>query len=362
MVAPVSLLLRAGLVGCGRIGAFTRPELIERLGPNWLPLSHAEALAACDGVELVACCDPDEDGLSRAADAFGAVGRYTDHEALLSAERIDLLAIATRADVRPAIIRRAVEGGVSGIHSEKPLALSLGEALGAVEAMKAAGTCFSYGALRRYMPVFQRARALVAEGALGEPRTVTIRFGKGALLWAHPHSVDLMCFLAGDVRVAAVQATLDLDAGVVTGGKVETDPVVLSATILFENGVVGQIVPENGLCADIGGSSAGLSVLGDGAYILHRTYGLARDCDAERRWRFEVDPTQKSGRLLALEDLRDSVLDRRPAARITLDQVAGQHRVLFAMLQSHLEGGRRVALDEVDPALTIAPRKGQPSP
>lgn len=361
MADIVQAPLRAALIGCGRIGAVTRPELRERLGSNWLPLNHAEALKACEGIELVACCDPDSDGLTRAAETYAIPGRYESYERLLSETEIDLLAIATRSDIRPSIIRDAVAKGVRGIHSEKPLALSLAGALSAVEAMRRAGTHFSYGALRRYMPVFQRAREIAAAGELGKVTSVAVQFGRAPLLWTHPHSVDLLCFLAGDAPVVSVQASLDLDPNDASGAIILRDPVVLSATILFSNGIVGQIVPEGGLSADIGGSTSGLSVVGDGHFILHRNHELARECMPERQWTFEPDTAGKSGRLLAIEELRDALL-HGACGRLSLDQVADQHRILFAMIQSHLDGGRRVTLDEVSPALTVAPPEGNPPP
>jgi scyllo-inositol 2-dehydrogenase (NAD+) len=351
--------LRAALVGCGRIGAFTRPELRDRLGPNWLPISHAEALAHLRNVAFVACCDPDAGALARAADTFGAPARYTELAMLLQNEKIDILSVATRSDVRPAIIREAIRRGVRGIHSEKPLALSLRVALDLVAEMQAAGTRFSYGALRRYMPVFRRVRDLAADGSIGNLRTVTARFGAGGLLWTHPHAVDLLCFLAGDQPVVWVQANLDLDAGDVDGKLVRIDPPVLSATILFANGVVGQIVPDDSRMIDIGGTEQGISVLGDGALVMRRGYQRTSG-GADIRPTLEPDTTDKSGRLLALEDLRDAILDGRPQA-ISLSQVANQHRILFAMLQSHLDGGRRTTLEDTDTALTIAP-VGQPAP
>ena len=348
-------IINAALVGCGTIGAFTRSDLRDRLGPNWLPLSHAEALHSCEGVRLAACCDPDETAAARAAATFNIPAQYRTHEALFEAEDIDLLAVATRSDIRPAILKAAVRSGVKGIHSEKPLALSLGDTQSAVDVLKRSGVCFSYGALRRYMPVFHRAKAAIDEGEIGELQALTVRFGKGGHLWTHPHSVDLMCYLAGDPPVAYVQANMLLDDDRVDDKLIDCDPVVLSATILFENDVVGQIVPEGGLSIDIAGRSAGLSVLGDGAYLLRRSYGLSLECQADRMWKFEVDDSRISGRLRAIEDVRDAIIKNRPTL-ITLDHVAEQHRILFAMVQSHLQGGRRVALDEVDSALTVTGR------
>ena len=349
--------LRAALAGCGRIGAFTREDLRDRLGANWLPLSHAEAIRACEGMELVASCDPDGEARGRMAGEFGITAHYDDAVEMLNAQRPDLLAVATRSDVRPAILRAAAACDVKGVHSEKPLASSAGEVDSIVRILNEAGMAFSYGAVRRYMDVFRHAKTLAHEGEIGDVQAITIRFGKGGLMWTHPHSIDIMCFLACDAPVESVQANLALEPGTTQDNAVDSDPVLLSATIQFENGIVGQIVPEAGLSVDVAGTKAGLSVLGDGAYILHRTYGLSLECKADTQWNFEADGASVSGRLRAFEDLRNAVVHGKPGL-IQLSQVAEQHRVLFAMVQSHLEGGRRVSLAEVDPALTVTGRQG----
>ena len=58
----------AAVIGCGRMGAFTS-EGVRKFAPEcWFPLAHAEAIEAADGLDLVALCDPSEEGLARAAE------------------------------------------------------------------------------------------------------------------------------------------------------------------------------------------------------------------------------------------------------------------------------------------------------
>lgn len=49
--------MRAALIGCGRIGAHTPERLRQTIPAGWLPVSHAEAMLANPGLELVAVCD-----------------------------------------------------------------------------------------------------------------------------------------------------------------------------------------------------------------------------------------------------------------------------------------------------------------
>jgi predicted dehydrogenase len=348
-------VLRAALIGCGRIGAFTRPELRKQLGPSWLPLSHLEALLACEDVKVVACCDLDMGAAQRAAAIAGDARSYDDYEKLFARERIDILCVATRTDARLPIMAAALAAGVRGIHSEKPLALSIHDADDLTSKITNAGVAFSYGAVRRYMPIFAQAKKMLDDGQIGRLQSVTARFGLRGLLWTHPHSVDIISYLCGDAPVEWVQASLHLDCER-TAGEIDCDPAVISATIAFEGGTVGQIVPEPGLAVDLAGDRSAISVVGDGYWLLERNYEVGLACRPFDDWRARQVISEKSGRRLALEELADAIRVGRSVNAVSINQIVNQQRVLFAMATSHLAGGRRVALTEVNPHLRITGR------
>src|SRR4051794_4977005 len=93
--------MRAALVGCGRIGS----ELAD--APPALGVqSHAGALVACAGTELVAVCDADGARATRAGERW-QVPAFVDVEELLRRARPELVVVAT-PDASHAAIGRAV--------------------------------------------------------------------------------------------------------------------------------------------------------------------------------------------------------------------------------------------------------------
>lgn len=346
--------IRVGIVGCGRMGVLPRPGLRERMGPNWFPLSHADAVLQVPEMSLVACCDTDRSLAEAAGISHGAKLIYSDYEKMLREAELDVLCVATRGDVRPEILCAAAAAGIRAIHCEKPLAHSIALAEKAVAAMERAKIAFSYGTLRTYMPVYRKALAEIREGRIGPLQSMTAKFGRAALLWTHPHSVGLLNMFADNSPVDFVQASLRLDMSK-KSGPIDCDPVVLSAVVSFSSGVTGHIVDQPGLTLDLSGSDGFISVVGDGAWTVHGDHATGTGCDPDRNWSFERDETQISGRTLAMLELRDALLQDAPVSLSARDALK-EHRLLVGFVQSHLEGGRRVAVDDIDPNLIVTGR------
>lgn len=72
------------------------------IGCGFFSRNHLHAWRDIDGVEIVALCDADSERLNTAGQAFGIERLYTDAAAMLSAEQLDFVDIATTA---PVIVR-----------------------------------------------------------------------------------------------------------------------------------------------------------------------------------------------------------------------------------------------------------------
>ena len=104
---------RVGLIGCGRMGATIDDEVKDR--PNahiFLPYSHAAAIVASERTKLVAVCDSVPEKAEAIGQRYGAQKAYSDHEAMIDAENLDMVAVATRPGPHAAIVRYAAERGV----------------------------------------------------------------------------------------------------------------------------------------------------------------------------------------------------------------------------------------------------------
>lgn len=117
--------------------------------------------------QLAAFVDPDPSALLRAKADFGhrpAFPSVTD--ALRALDDIDALVLANPPIGREAIVRAAVARGLPML-IEKPLALSLPEALRLVQIAEAGGVALMVGLNFRYLPVTFAIKKLLADGTVG---------------------------------------------------------------------------------------------------------------------------------------------------------------------------------------------------
>jgi len=348
--------LRVALVGCGRIGAHTPPQVRAACPPGWLPLNHAEAITTTPGLELVAVCDTDAARAEATAKQFGAPRWFSDYRQLIEETRPDLLAIATRTAGRCDIIEFAAGHGVKGIHAEKPLGRSREELQHALRAVAAQGVKLSYGTTRRYMDAYREAKRLFAEGSFGALQQITLDFGRSALLWTHPHSVDLAVFFSGASEVEFVQATCAIPPEAVQGHVVDADPKVESAFIQFSNGIRATLTCAGGLHTHLAGEHGTLTAGADGSWLE-----WDRKATPDAAYPFAHERWQPSGSLSgtqrAFQELAAAVRTGN-ALGITPEEIALGCDVLFAIVWSSLQGGRRVSPTELPAALTLTGRTG----
>ncbi|WP_049574700.1 Gfo/Idh/MocA family protein [Streptomyces sp. SBT349] len=242
--SAVAPRLRAAVVGTGAI----------------VSGSHLRALAvhAAD-VELVAAVDIDAARLTafaeraREADGIGEFTGYTDLDAMLEAERPDLVLLGTPPSLHRAQTVAALRAG-AWVLCEKPLCLSLAEFDEIAAAEREGGPYAAVVAQHRYGSGAVHARALLTSGEVGEPlvahcQTTWYRNrayyevpwrgrwateGGGPTMGHGIHQTDLLLHLLGDwVEIRAMAARLYHD--------VESEDVS-TALVRFANGAVATVV------------------------------------------------------------------------------------------------------------------------
>jgi predicted dehydrogenase len=162
---------------------------------------HLEAIAALDDVELI--------GIS-------SLDTELDPRALLALQP-DVVVICTPHPSHPALAIDALEAGAH-VLVEKPLAVQVREGDEMIEAADRAGRLLGVCFQQRFRPVIAAAHELVASGRLGELVRASVvdplyrpnsyygtagwrgtweGEGGGVLMNQAPHTLDLLCHLAG---------------------------------------------------------------------------------------------------------------------------------------------------------------------
>jgi predicted dehydrogenase len=335
--------VRIALVGCGRIGVEADETAASwDAGYLWIPLSHASAIKAVSGAELVAFCDTDADRAKKAASKYKVKAWFDDLEEMLAEMQPDAVAIATRAVPRVDILRNCIKHGVRGFFCEKPLSLTLEDADSLMVSLRDSGMAFVYGTRRRYMPVYQRAREAFWSGEIGAPQSIKLSFGLAPLLWTHPHTIDLACFFAQDAKVVSVEALADYPLDSYKGSVLDADPLIKSAIIRFENGITARIESRGNFDVELYGSVGSLEVEQDGIRTIKKISTRSRllSHGSESLILSTVTtPREFSGTENSIMLLVDALNGKAS----TNHNIALQNmEIIFGIAESALQGGERI--------------------
>lgn len=196
----MSKKLKFGIIGC-------------RMG-----LSHALGLRACNGGELVAICDTNEEILAGAEDTLGLAKEdsYIDYRDLLKRDDIDVIIVASPDSLHLEHTVKSLEAG-KHVLCEKPMAMTLGECREMIDTSERTGKKLMVGQICRYAPGFMKAKELIDEGEIGELFFVESEYAHDYSLspgvdnWRKDpkrlrepalgggcHAVDLLRWIAGD--------------------------------------------------------------------------------------------------------------------------------------------------------------------
>ena len=200
---------KVALVGCGRISK-----------------NHFDALRKIDGLSISAVCDiiPER---AEAAAAQEGVPAFISYEEMLQRAECDIVAVCTPSGLHAAQGALAARAGKHVI-TEKPMAITLGQADDLVKACDDAGVFLFVVKQNRLNPPIQLLRRAVDKGRFGRiflanttvrwqrpqdyydaaPWRGTWEFDGGAIMNQASHYVDLIQWLVGPVEsVMAKTAT-----------------------------------------------------------------------------------------------------------------------------------------------------------
>jgi predicted dehydrogenase len=118
-------------------------------------------------VELVAACALDKEHALRAAERWGNLQPYEDYRTMLDNEKLDFVVIATPPDTHAEIAITATQRGIH-VLLEKPMARTVQECDAIIGAVQKHQTIFSLSHEKRYNPGFEKIKAIIDEGLLGQ--------------------------------------------------------------------------------------------------------------------------------------------------------------------------------------------------
>jgi len=221
-----------------------------------LRMGHAQALAAIPEVELAAVCDVDAERGRQVAQELGVEQHCTDYRALVEADGVDIVTVASPDNFHCAMTCELLASG-KHVLCEKPMAPTLAESRQMALAARQAGRKLMIGQSYRFDSRYRALHDLVGSGEIGELYYVEADYwnnlqGVGGVgNWRndprirHPyvggcHAMDLLRWIAGE-PVVEVMAYANHRAFL----EQPTDDFILG-NARFASGLLGRAIVSSG--------------------------------------------------------------------------------------------------------------------
>lgn len=300
------LRYRVGIIGTGRVAGSLGDE-VEKLPFTFLlPYSHAGAYAQVSSTSIVAAADTSADRLQQFAERWQVPATYPDYRTMLDREQLDIVSVCTPTSTHVSIGLDVVGSGVRAVFMEKPLAESLADADRFIDAVRSSGAVVAVNHFRTYDPYYRRVRQLIAEGAIGDLHSVTVRWKEG-MLFGGTHLFDTLRFLTGD-EAEWVFGRLDAGDGVFDRGGTGMIRLRGGVDVFIDNAVGNSVVCE----FDIVGTRGRLRI---GNSLFPELYTLDPDCSMALAKRpFPGTVTASSAMTVAVHELVRALETGQPPA------------------------------------------------
>lgn len=261
---------QAAIIGCGDIGH-----------------AHAQGYLANPDVELRAVVDPVEPARRQFQAEYGVPEAYGSVEEMFAACCPDVVSVCVWHLLHAPITIAAAKAGVRAVICEKPMATSMAEVDAMIEACDRAGTKFLVSHQRRFTPGWERARELVAAGAIGE---VQVARGRGimGLLNVGTHIIDGLLFIIGEPDARWVMGAVERETN-----RFERDTPIEDGCMLLVELVGGaQLFVQNDLPTERGivspaGPGLTLQITGSDGMLEASEYFVRTFTADSQGWRLD---------------------------------------------------------------------------
>jgi predicted dehydrogenase len=120
------------------------------------------------GGRLVAVADERQDYAEQFARRYGAEAAYQDYRAVLERDDVDIVVVTSYTSAHAEHCIAAAQAG-KHILLDKPIATTIEDATRIIEAAREHEVKLMMAYLLRFIPAYQRAKALIEEGVIGRP-------------------------------------------------------------------------------------------------------------------------------------------------------------------------------------------------
>jgi predicted dehydrogenase len=335
--------VNVAIVGCGNIAGH-----------------YAKRIAALEPLRLVGVTDTVAERAQALAEEYG-VRQFASFEELLGDDEVEIVVNLTVPAAHAPVTTAALEAG-KHVHSEKPLALTYGEARELVELSKRAVRRLSCSPATLLGEAAQTSWKLVRDGALGDVRVAFAEANWGRIESWHPgpqalyavgplvdvgvYPLTILTAMFGPVRrVLSYGTTLQRERVTLAGDTfVLTAPDFIVTVLELDSGVVARITSTFWVRH---GKQRGIEFHGADGRSLHLGSFLDFDATVERTddggdTYTVVPPVREAFRGIdwgrAIVDLADAIAEDRPH-RASAEQAAHIVDVLEAVARSEADGG-----------------------
>jgi predicted dehydrogenase len=305
-----------------------RPLRVGLAGAGWVSAHHLDAWSQLqDRAAVVAVADPDLNAAHARASAFGIRSTYPSVEAMLQAEQLDALDIATPRETHVSLCRLGADRGLA-ILCQKPLAPTLEQAEALVADIGDRVRLMVHENWR-FRPHYRQVRQWLRDQRIGDVRTVTMSLltsglipdatGSRPALIRQPmlatldrlllmevliHHVDTLRFLLGPLTLAGAQLGRSSDD---VRGEDRA-----SLLLIAENGAVVSLVGDFMAHGHPPEQFDRLEILGTSGAIVLEGRRLRLRGDSEEDLALDLPANYRASYLGALTHFVDRLADGRP--------------------------------------------------
>lgn len=318
-----------GIIGAGMIAEF-----------------HAKAISAIPGANLAAVFARREDAASALTRAYGGTA-YTDFDAFLANENLDIVTICTPSGAHLEPVKAAARAG-KHIICEKPLEVSTARVDDMIKACADAGVMLAGVFPRRFNPSTGLLRDAVQTGRFGRIAMADAYVkwwrpqsyyesgvwrgtwqldGGGAIMNQSIHTIDLLLHVMGDVESVRAETRLIAHEGI----EVED---TASALLTYASGALG-VIQGSTACWSEQGHPAEIQISGEAGSVFMAD-------DRFKVWEFQNE-TAKDADIRARHGLASEVAGAGAADPKAIDFT--WHQRNFEDVLSALQAGTQPSVD-----------------